>query len=211
MPALRLRWPAAGALCALAALLALGGALLAASGRAGAHANYERSVPADGAVIRLAPARVDAWFTQEMFKRQGANTLIVTGPDGEPADGGETLLDDADRTHLSIDLRPSLPPGEYVVAWTTLSAVDGDPADGIFAFTVDPLAPSPTPTAALAVAGAGSGEPGEPAARSATRGADGSLFPWWFAVAAGAIALSGGLGAWALIAPDPASPASRGQ
>ena len=166
-----------------------------------AHANYDRSTPAADSTVRSAPARVDVWFTQEMFKRVGSNTLEVAESGGQRVDGGDSLLDPVDRTHLSIGLADALPPGTYAVAWRTLSAIDGDTADGTFTFTVDPSAiettPSPTPEAASAAPATPS-----PVADGDSLTSDDASFPWWALLAAGAIALTTAGSAWAISRPD---------
>ena len=123
----------------LAGLLVLAASLLLAQG-ALAHAAYERSTPGAGAVVAEAPAQVEIWFTQELFRRQGENWIRVTGPDGAEAHATEALIDDDNRRHMSVTLAPGLPAGEYVVNWRTLSADDGDSEEGSFTFTVDPQA-----------------------------------------------------------------------
>ncbi len=187
-----------------AALLAMAAAIIVAAiapvRTARAHSDYDRSSPGAGAVVAEAPERLDVWFTQELFRREGANTLIVTGPGGERADSGDIVIDDADRTRMSVGLLPGLPPGEYTVAWASLSAVDGDTAGGTFAFTIDPAAtPAPataTPAAsATAAPAAATGTASPPPAA----GGDGDGFPWWALIALGAIAAAGGIGAWALL------------
>ncbi len=110
-------------------------------GVAYAHADYARSAPGAGAVVAEAPARVDVWFTQDMFRRQGENWLRVAGPDGAEVTAGEAVIDDDDRRHLWVELLPDLPAGEYTVTWHTLSAEDGDDEEDTFTFTVDPEAP----------------------------------------------------------------------
>jgi hypothetical protein len=148
---------------ALAAVLAVLAALPLA-GRALAHAAYARSAPGAGAVVAAAPAQVDIWFTQDLFRRQGENSITVTGPAGASAHAGDAAIDDDDRRHMTVALQGDLPPGEYLVAWRSLSAEDGDDEEGTFTFTLDPQAPvtstpmsaatppsqpSPTPAPAL--------------------------------------------------------------
>jgi len=116
------------------------GLLLAGVGAAYAHAGYARSEPGAGAVVAEAPARVDVWFTQDMFRRQGENWLRVAGPDGAEVTAGEAMIDDDDRRRLWVELLRHLPAGEYTVTWRTLSAEDGDDEEDIFTFTVDPAA-----------------------------------------------------------------------
>jgi hypothetical protein len=83
-----------------------------------------------------------------------------------------------------------LGPGEYTVSWRTLSAVDGDTAEGTFRFTVDPLAPVATATPeAEARDSAPAAQAGVVEASSLV--ADGgSRFPWWILLAGAAIAAS---------------------
>jgi methionine-rich copper-binding protein CopC len=109
-------------------------------GTAFAHAAYLRSEPGADAILVTPPTRVELWFEQELFRRQGENTIQVTGPDGATVSTGETMLDDDDRKHLWIDLEPGLPPGEYQVAWRNLSLEDGHPSEGTFSFALDPQA-----------------------------------------------------------------------
>lgn len=105
-----------------------------------AHARYERSIPGDGAVVSAPPARVEIWFTQELFRREGENRIQVEDAQGVRVEVGEAEIDDDDRTHLSVALQPELAPGAYLVSWRSLSAEDGDSDEGEFSFTYDPEA-----------------------------------------------------------------------
>jgi methionine-rich copper-binding protein CopC len=137
-----------------------------------AHADYARSEPAADAVIAEAPAEVHVWFTQELFRREGANNLEVTGPDGARVDQGDARIDDDDRAHLFVSLQPELPPGRYLVHWQALSIEDGHEGEGEFAFTVDPSAAessAPEPAAAddePATASTPAAEPAAPGSSS---------------------------------------------
>jgi methionine-rich copper-binding protein CopC len=133
------------------ALAAVGGLLVV--GSAHAHANYLRSEPGDGAIIAEPPQRVDVWFTQDLFRRQGENWIRVFGPNGDPVHAGEAQIDDDDRRHMWVRLTSGLDAGAYRVEWRTLSAEDGDADEGVFTFTLDPQAavtstpmPGATPT-----------------------------------------------------------------
>lgn len=185
---------------------------LAAPSVAWAHAEYDRSNPPEGAVIPEAPERLDAWFTQDLFRREGENRLEVTNEAGERVDTDDLVIDDADRTHASVGLQPDLPPGTYTVYWRTLSATDGDTDEGTFQFTIDPSAtPTPTPESTETAT------PTESATTSATpsatseatpaaeaQGESGASFPWWAAIAAVGILAAGAGGAWALRLEPPA-------
>jgi methionine-rich copper-binding protein CopC len=207
-------------LAAVAAAVVLGAIAVVATPRVAlAHAEPERSNPAAESVIPEAPDTVEIWFTQELFRREGANTIAVEGPNGR-VDNGELVLDDADREHLSVGLQPDLPPGEYRVRWTSLSAIDGDAAEGEFTFTIDPTAPEPTP-GTPGTPGTPEASPTSEATASSTATAlaspvptatpgtgdrdsnSGGSFPTWVLVAAAAILGFAALGAWALLRGDP--------
>lgn len=138
----------AGLASALIVALLLAGLALPAA-PAHAHARYERSEPADGAVLDQSPPRVDAWFSQEMRRSGGLPTMVVASESGDVI-ADDAVLDNADRTHMYVELPPALPDGRYTVIWHNLSDEDGDEAQGAFHFFVGEPATegSPTTTAA---------------------------------------------------------------
>jgi copper resistance protein C len=164
-----------------------------------AHAEYQRSSPPADGRVAAAPPRLDVWFTAELFRRTGEHRLTVTGPTGEPAQAGNAVIDDADRKHLSVALKRDLPTGTYTVNWATLSAQDGENAEGTFTFTVDSSASGPTtsptapaPTAALSAATAPATTE-SPAGTSSSGGTTNGRIPWWAVGAAAAILMSTGI------------------
>ncbi|MDP2328696.1 MAG: copper resistance protein CopC [Dehalococcoidia bacterium] len=165
-----------------------------------AHSEFVRANIPAGEAVRNAPERLETWFSQELFRREGANALEVVGAGGERFDDGVLVIDDADRRHVSVGLRADMPPGFYTVTWRTLSAVDGDPAEGTFVFTIDPNAPeaTPEPTPALeatpAAVATGTPEASPPAAGEVAV----TEFPGWAVIAAAGILAAGGAGAWAV-------------
>jgi len=110
---------------------------IGAGSAADAHANYLRSDPAPNARLTTAPARVLVGFSQAVVAASSGLALI--------ASDGRTVADKsqptADPTELTLPL-PSLADGVYTVAWNTVSAEDGDPAKGYFAFTVGAIPPA---------------------------------------------------------------------
>jgi methionine-rich copper-binding protein CopC len=166
---------------------------LAGAATAWAHAEPARSEPAADSRVPRAPERVSVWFSQELFRRTGANTLAVFAADETRVDDREPVIDAQDRTLMSVGLRAPLEPGTYRVEWTSLSALDGDTAAGMFSFTVDPGAPEPAPPPAAPAAVT---EESEPSALSG-----GGTSYWWLAIAVVAAALSVLLGARAIRAP----------
>ena len=129
----------------LTLLLLLTGLPLAA--KVLSHADYARSQPAADEVLAAPPEQVQVWFTQELFRREGENWLRVTGPNGARVDGDDAAVDDDDRTLLAVSLSPGLPDGAYRVEWRALSADDGHPKEGEFAFQIaaNPAPPQSAP------------------------------------------------------------------
>ncbi len=103
-----------------------------------AHSAYLRSNPGADAIIATAPAKVEIWFSQELFRRKGENTIHVSGADGQEVSSGETQIDDDDRTHIWVEVLPNLPAGTYLVEWRNISVEDGHSTEGSFNFTIDP-------------------------------------------------------------------------
>lgn len=148
----------------LAALFAL---LLPASG-AFAHAEPERANPPINGRVATAPAILEVWFTEEVATDNVS--LIVNGPDGIRADLGDAAVDlfDPERKHVTVSLRPNLPAGNYVVQWHTVSATDGDAADGFISFFVETGSPSASPVASPIASGGDATPVASPAAANAS-------------------------------------------
>src|SRR5579863_2572557 len=122
----------------LAALFLAGMGLLAAAPAAFAHATLESTSPADGAVLRTAPATVSATFDEQVGV--SADSLRVFGPDGQRADNGRTTHGSAPQ-QITVGLLPDLGHGTYTVAWQVVSA-DSHHVQGAFTFSIG--APSST-------------------------------------------------------------------
>lgn len=182
-------WVRPAGIATLALLLGL--ALMPS--RAGAHAEFERSEPAENEVLAESPERVDMWFGQEMARSSGLPAVIVVNQAGDVV-ADEPVLDDDDRTHISIELPPELPPRRYTVIWHNLSDEDGEEAQGAFHFYVG-QGPEAT---GEATPGGGTAEPTSTATQgvqtSGDSGDDGA--PWWLipVVAVGGVALGAGGG-----------------
>ena len=101
-----------------------------------AHAEYDHSEPAANAVVESAPADLRIWMTQELFRRQGENSIEVYNETGTRVDQDDLTIDDNDRTLMQISLPPSLANGVYTVRWVATSSEDGHQAKGEFTFTI---------------------------------------------------------------------------
>lgn len=108
-------------------------ALLLAS-PAFAHARWASSTPSKGEAITASPARVEIQFTGDIQKVSGTYGIQVVKDRGLDVTAGPAVVDDTDRSKLSVPLKPNLSPGRYVVNWTNTSDKDGDPAAGAFSF-----------------------------------------------------------------------------
>lgn len=107
---------------------------LMASQRALAHAEPERAIPPVNGTVSALPGRLEVWFTEEVREAE----LTVRAPDGTVISTGEAELDlnDPERRHVTVALGPGRGPGDYVVEWRTVSAIDGDTAEDVFRFTL---------------------------------------------------------------------------
>ena len=105
------------------------------------HANQARSEPSPDSVLETAPMRVAVWFTEPI--EPGLSDIRVLDSQGSRADDGESLVDSADGTAMSVGLQP-LPDGTYTVAWKNVSTVDGHLVRGSFLFSVgEPISGTP--------------------------------------------------------------------
>ncbi len=124
------------ALLAVAVAAVAVATLLAASPVFG-HARYKASTPGRGEVLAASPARVEITFTEQIQKVSGAYSIEVTRDRGAAITAGPAVVDESDRTKMSVGLQAGLGPGRYVVNWTNTSDDDGDPIHGGFSFYID--------------------------------------------------------------------------
>jgi len=114
-----------------------------------AHAVLERSDPADGAALGMAPSAIDLWFSEEIVPALSDGHLVDAT--GRPIEGGTLSADPTDAQHLVLDA-PSLDAGSYGVLWRVVAADDAHTTTGVIVFSV---ATGDAPTA-IAVASQGS-------------------------------------------------------
>ena len=119
--------------------------LLFSSALLQAHTGLESASPADGAVIKAAPAALELNFSGDV---QLLKLELATAAGAAQQTGFEATATAAKT--FSVPL-PALTPAAYMVNWTVLGA-DGHRVEGNFGFTVDPAA-----TEAAGTAGAHSG------------------------------------------------------
>jgi hypothetical protein len=117
------------------ALIAAAAVALVVVSTASAHARQKSSTPAKGEVVAASPPRVTVVFSQAIQKVAGSYSLSVE-KDGAGVTAGPAVINEADRTQISVPLQSGLAAGRYVVRWTNVSDEDGDPAEGAFSFYV---------------------------------------------------------------------------
>jgi methionine-rich copper-binding protein CopC len=140
-----------------------------------AHARYDHSTPGDGEVVATAPTQIDVYFGEEVARGNGLPTLVVVDDTGDQVDTG-AVLDDNDRTHMSAPLNADLPDGRYTVLWHTVSADDGEEAQGAYHFYVG-AAPTPVPSSGSSATAAVTATPVP--STPATKDDNGGDIPVW--------------------------------
>jgi len=100
---------------------------------AAAHAFEKQSTPLENSVVTQSPSEVLISFTEPIEPRYSSAQLF-------DANGGKLPTQAAhigsDPTILVLPLSSTLPAGTYTVEWQNISAADGHPNAGYFAFTV---------------------------------------------------------------------------
>lgn len=126
-----------------ALLLAL--TTFAAPSQALAHAHLRHSAPANGAHLSTVPRELRLAFSEDVVA--DVSRIEMVGPDGTVDLGALALAPDSGNL-LVIPIRGALKAGEYRVTYQ-VTAADGHPVRGSFAFVIAPgasgLAPPPAP------------------------------------------------------------------
>jgi methionine-rich copper-binding protein CopC len=135
MPASRSATGARRGPSSLAALLLVLGvaSALAAPRPAQAHANYFKSDPSPGAELFYVPTEVRVWFSEGVVAKD--SWVRALDSSGTTVGGGESRVDPSDATLIVLPVAPA-GAGRYTVKWHTVSADDGDEAEGSFDFTI---------------------------------------------------------------------------
>ncbi len=98
-----------------------------------AHANLARSEPLPNSILVEAPPVIRLWFTEPLEPDFSSIRLRDSG--GNIVEMPASIVDPTDRFQMSLT-PGDLPDGLYTVVWRALSAADGHPSQGSFAFIV---------------------------------------------------------------------------
>ena len=146
------------------------------------HAKVLTAVPAIGSTVAQAPTTVTVNTAENINPDPTKSNLFVYSPAGDLISQGNAQVSFSNPKQMSIGIKPT-GDGIYVVRWITVSALDGDPDQGAFVFTVKSgitATPTPVPTHTQST---------PPASSSGTGGT-----PVWVPIVVGILALLIGLG-----------------
>jgi copper resistance protein C len=152
-----------------------------------AHAKVNKAIPAIGSTISQAPTTVTVFTVENINPDPNKSNLFVYSPAGDLISQGNAKVSLTNPEEMSIAIKPDSahPNGVYVVRWITVSALDGDPDQGAFVFTVNIGAvTTPTPVATTTTSTAPS--------TTTTSGTGGT--PVWVPIVVGIVALLIGAG-----------------
>lgn len=175
----------------IAAIVSLGLLLFVAVGTAFAHAKVISATPGIGSTIATAPTTVTVMTAENINPDPKLSNLFVYAPGGDLISQGDAKVSLNNPREMSITIKPS-GDGIYVVRWITVSAEDGDAAQGAFVFTVKAGATASSTGSAPATT---AGTPSSTSASTTTSAPNSSSSPVLPAVIAAIVALLVGLGA----------------
>ena len=102
------------------------------SGPALAHAYVLATTPANGDQLDELPGLISVTFSEPVTLPEHPDNVSVIDSGGERVDLGTSELS-ADRTVLTFEIAPDLPPDRYIASWSVISA-DSHPVGGSIQF-----------------------------------------------------------------------------
>lgn len=106
---------------------------LMAFGNVSAHASLISSTPSSNTVLEASPPEIRLWFTEPL--ERDFSRIFLRDRDGNVLQTPESIVDAADPYQMYL-IPGELPDGLYTVVWRVVSAADGHPTQGSFAFIV---------------------------------------------------------------------------
>ncbi|MBL8164123.1 MAG: copper resistance protein CopC [Anaerolineae bacterium] len=107
--------------------------LLVVSGRALGHANQEAASPPPNAVLGVSPAEIRMRFTEPLEAQ--FSRILLRDANGTILELSPSVVDAVNPTEMLL-IPGDLPDGLYTVDWRALSAADGHPSQGTYAFFI---------------------------------------------------------------------------
>jgi len=152
-----------------------------------AHAKVYKAIPAIGSTVNSAPTSVTVFTLENINPDPKKSNLFVYGPSGDLISQGNAKVSLNNPQEMSVTIKPETNSlnGIYVVQWITVSAADGDPDAGAFAFIVNTKAGNPSATATTT---------SNTTTPSNTTSTEAGGTPVWVPILVGIVALLVGLG-----------------
>lgn len=150
-----------------------------------AHAKVYKAIPAINSTISQAPTEITVFTLENINPDPNKSNLFVYSPAGDLISQGNATVSLTNPREMSIAIKPDKThlDGVYVVRWITVSAEDGDAAQGAYVFTVNTsAATTPTPVASTST----------PSSTTTNNAAEG--IPIWVPIVVGLVALFVGVG-----------------
>ncbi len=98
-----------------------------------AHANLLRSDPPANASLDQAPAEIRLWLSEPV--EPDYSKITLRDSNGDTVDTPDSVVDPDEAAQMSLQPGP-LDDGLYTVVWRAISAADGHPTQGSFAFGI---------------------------------------------------------------------------
>lgn len=112
--------------------------MLVFSGRALGHANLEAASPPPNAVLGVSPPEIRIRFTEPLEAQ--FSRILLRDASGSILQLPPSFVDAVNPTEMVL-IPGELPDGLYTVDWRALSAADGHPSQGIYAFFIGDAPP----------------------------------------------------------------------
>ncbi|MEZ4665980.1 MAG: copper resistance protein CopC [Thermomicrobiales bacterium] len=100
-----------------------------------AHAELERTIPSQDAILSAPPENLQFWFTERVSMDPTPPVITVFDEDGNKLETTSVTLDPNDPRHLTAEVSGFVS-GTYTVSWTVQSADDGHTLSGTFGFRI---------------------------------------------------------------------------
>jgi copper transport protein len=101
----------------------------------GAHAELERSIPSQDAILAAPPENLQFWFTERISTDPTPPSVTVFDEDGNTLETTSLTVDPNDPRHLTGEVTGFVT-GTYTVSWSVQSADDGHTLSGTFGFRI---------------------------------------------------------------------------
>lgn len=100
-----------------------------------AHAELERSIPAQDAILAAPPENLQFWFTERISSDPTPPSVTVFDEDGNILETTSITVDPNDPRHMTAEVSGFVT-GTYTITWTLQSSDDGHTLSGTYGFRI---------------------------------------------------------------------------